>query len=670
MLTGRLAFAGETTSDTIAAILERTPEWNALPPVTPPAVRHLLQRCLDKDPKRRLRDIADAHADLDGRAGPPAETLRARRSPILWTVAAGTLLASAALATWIITGTRGAASLPQWAAEPATFSIETTATPTSSPSALADPGVAVSRDGRFVAWVASTSEGRPTIWTYTVSTGERRELAGTEGASNPFWSPDGRSIGFSAKTALKIIDLASGSMRSIVDLPEVTQGATWGAQNIIVFSARYALYQIPASGGTPTVVAELDRSRQDNSLRYPKFLPDGRHFLYVARSGRSQQSGAYVGSLDAKPIRLIATTSHVEYAPPGYLLYAEDGALVARTFDVRTFSVGAEPVIVANAIGANAGGMNGNFNVSGNGVLAYFKSGIVTNAVLRWFDRAGRPLDAITEPAQYTVFRIAPDGVHVVVGLSTENVVGRDGWVLNPGGAAPTRVTFGGSDDWQPLWSPDGQKVAFMTYRNGVGDIFVKTLAGAAPEQPLLVSDEQKIPGDWSTDGKYFAYWTDRPDTLGDIWVVPLEGTRLPIPIARTKFNEKRPRFSPDGRFVAYEADATGVSEVYVQPFPPTGGRWQVSVEGGVEVTWRGDGRELFYVNTGGMLIGVPVTLSSKGFSTGAPKPLFSLGSRNQVAIGAYDVVRDGSRFLVRTVVDPQPQPITVVLNWPARLKK
>lgn len=227
----------------------------------------------------------------------------------------------------------------------------------------------------------------------------------------------------------------------------------------------------------------MDRSRQENSLRYPKFLPDGSHFLYVARSGRSQQSGAYVGSLDAKPIRLMSIASHVEYAPPGYLLYAQDGALVARTFDLQTFSVGAEPFIVANAIGANAGGMRGLFDVSGNGVLAHFKRSIVTNAVLRWFDRAGHPLDAITELAQYSTFRIAPDGVHVAVDLATENVVGRDVWVLNPGGAAPTRVTFGGSDDWQPLWSPDGQKVAFMTYRNGVGDIFVKTLAGVAPEQ-------------------------------------------------------------------------------------------------------------------------------------------------------------------------------------------
>jgi dipeptidyl aminopeptidase/acylaminoacyl peptidase len=415
----------------------------------------------------------------------------------------------------------------------------------------------------------------------------------------------------------------------------------------------------------------LDRSHQENSLRYPRFLPDGRHFLYVARSGRSQQSGAYVGSLDAKPLRLFATTSHVEYAPPGYLLYAKDGALIARTFDMQTFSAGVEPFTVANAIGANAGGMNGHFDVSENGVLAYLKSSTATKAVLRWFDRAGRPLDVISEPAEYFNFRISPDGVHVAVDLATEGVVGRDVWVLNPGGAAPTRVTFGGSDDWVPFWSPDGQKVGFMSYRNGVGDIFVKTLIGAAPEEPLLVSEEQKSAGDWSTDGKYLAYTNDRADNRGDIWVLPLEGARQPIPIARTRFNERRPRFSADGRFVAYESDETGRNEVYVQPFPPTGGKWQASVGGGADVSWRGDGRELFYVNSSGMLLGVPVTLASNGFSTGAPVPLFSVGRRGgSGGTSRYDVVRDGSRFLVRTLVDAQPQPITVVLNWPARLRK
>jgi Tol biopolymer transport system component len=674
MLTGRRAFTGETTTDVLAKIVEREPDWSALPQAVPPHLVRLMKRCLEKDPKHRLRDIGDVSADLlassattDVAAEPGSP---ARPNVLPWTLA-GALLASAALGAWIIGVSRSVPAPPPWAAEPSTVSIETTATPSGGPAALPTPGIAVSRDGRFVAWVAGTVDGRPMIWTYSVSTGEKRQLAGTEGALLPFWSPDSRSIGFFTQTALKVIDLANGSIRSLGQLPEVSGGATWGPQNVIVFSARYAIYQIPAAGGTARVVAELDRGHQENSLRLPRFLPDGRHFLYVARSGRAQQSGAYVGSLDAKLIRLFATTSHVEYSPPGYLLYVNEGALVARTFDALTFKVGAEPLTVANAVGANANGMNGQFSVSDNGVLAYFRTSNVESAVLRWFDRAGRPLEAMSAAAEYQNFRIAPDGVHVATDLATQAAVGRDVWVLNPGGAAPTRVTFGGSDDWIPFWSPDGQKVAFMSYRNGVGDIFVKTLTGAAPEQPLLVSEEQKNPGDWSADGKFVAYWSDRTNAGGDVWVMPLEGTRQPIPIATTRFNERRPRFSPDGRFVAYQSDEGGVGEIYVQPFPPTGGKWQASVGGGAEPSWRGDGRELFYINSSGMLVGVPVTLASNSFSTGAPVPLFSVRRRGASGgISRYDVTRDGNRFLVRMPVDAEPQPITLVLNWPARIKK
>jgi Tol biopolymer transport system component len=204
-----------------------------------------------------------------------------------------------------------------------------------------------------------------------------------------------------------------------------------------------------------------------------------------------------------------------------------------------------------------------------------------------------------------------------------------------------------------------------------VSDLFVKTVNGTAPEEPLVTSEEQKTPGDWSLDGRFVAYWVSRAETLGDVWVTPLEGARQPIPIARTKFNERRPRFSPDGRFIAYESDESGGSEVYVQPFPPTGGKWQVSVGGGNEASWSGDGRELYYVNTAGMLLAVPVTSSSNGFSAGAPVQLFDVGRRGGVGgTSRYEAARDGRRFLVREIVDAAPQPLLVILNWPARLRK
>ena len=210
-----------------------------------------------------------------------------------------------------------------------------------------------------------------------------------------------------------------------------------------------------------------------------------------------------------------------------------------------------------------------------------------------------------------------------------------------------------------------------MSYRNGVSDLYVKTIDGTAPEEPLVTSDEQKTPGDWSTDGKFVAYWTNRTDTRGDVWVSPLEAGRPPIPIARTKFSERNPRFAPDGHFLTYESDESGAYEVYVQPFPPTGGKWQVSVGGGNEASWRRDGRELYYVNSSGMLLAVPVTLSPSGFSTGAAVTLFDVGTRGGSAgNGRYEPASDGRRFLVRQIVDPPAQPLRVILNWPAALKK
>jgi Tol biopolymer transport system component len=676
MLTGRRAFPGETSTDTIAAILEREPDWRALPASTPAHVARLLRRCLDKDPKSRLRDIGDvsfelqpavAGSDAVEHVPRSADTTRRGRG---FATGAAVGAAIAGLAALAFVGSRRNPDVPAWARESATFAVEAATVP-GAPAGLPSPGISVSRDGRSIIWTAEGPAGRPGIWSYTVSSGETRMLPGTEGALNPFWSPDGRAIAFMAEAKLKIIDAASGAIRVIAAVPEVSAGGTWSTDGVIVYAARYALMQISAAGGTPKVVGGLNRTYHENSVRHPRFLPDQRHFLYVARSGRSEESGAYVGSLDGTSVRLFDTTSHVTYAPPGYLLYARDGALVARTFDARTFAVGAETLTVLNRVGANAGGMNGHYDVSPSGVLAYFRNSTAAKAVLRWFDRSGQPREALTEPAAYSTFRLAPDDTRVAVDVESERVVGRDVWILNAAGSAPTRVTFGGTDDWQPFWSPDGRRVAFMTYRNGVSDLYVKTLTGTTPEEPLVTSDAQKTAGDFSPDGRSVAYWVESTDTRGDVFVSSLDSAREPIAVARTSANERRPRFSPDSRFVAYDSDESGRSEVYVQPFPPTGGKWQVSVGGGNEVSWRRDGRELYYVNPDGMLMAVPVTLAANAFSAGAAAPLFSVGRRGGTGgTSRYEPASDGRRFLVRQIVNPPPQPLMVTLNWPAVLNR
>ena len=662
MLSRRAAFARDTVTDTLAAIVEREPDWIVLPPSTPQSVQKLLARCLQKDPKQRLRDIADAHTqlDVDSDSTRVVGPSRRRFGTLSWVAALATVVGLAAFvaATSIL---RPRAVLPPWATDATAVSIDIPASTT-----LQQSPPAVSPDGRQVAWAASSSDGRTRIWTQTLATGIPRELEGAEGV-NPFWSPDGRSIGFLAQGQLKRIEVSTGTVRLIAAVPTVSSGATWSAEDIVVFAARYGIFSVPVAGGTPTKVADLNRDKQENQLLFPQFLPDNRHFLYVARSGRPQHSGAYVGSLDGKPIRLFSTTSFVRYAPPGYLLSVRDGALVAQPFNPATLAIGTEATTIVRQIRAQ-GSLNGRFDVSPNGLLAFFGQRTDTRELLRWFDRSGNSLGDLTETADYENFRIAPDGQRVVVDRSGDDNVtgGRSVWIYEADGRPPNRITFGGIDEWHPLWSPDAQSLAFMSYRDGPGDIYVKSLSAAAPEEPLIADKDQKVPADWSADGRFLAYHTDGTDSRTDVWVLPVAPKGAPIPVARTPFEERRPRFSPDGRFIAYESDETGQPEVFVQPFPPTGRKWQVSVNGGMEPKWRD--RELLFTDRDRMITTVPVTTSGSIFSPGRGVPLFKIATRG-VATG-FEVSPDGRRVLVRMVTPVTPQPMMLLLNWMARLNK
>jgi serine/threonine protein kinase/Tol biopolymer transport system component len=664
MLTGRLAFARDTLTDTLVAILEREPEWASLPSATSPRIVELLHSCLDKDPRRRLRDIGDAYTQLESNPDSPTSAARwpRRFGALIGVAAVATIAGFAAFSA--ITILRPRAALPPWATDDLTLSVEIPTSVTIQPSPPA-----VSRDGRQVAWAAVMTDGRFKIWTQALTTGVPRELPGTEGGSNPFWSPDGRSIGFVAQGQLKRIEVATGAISSMAVLPDVSSGATWSAENLVVFAARYGIFAVPASGGTPTKVAALNRDRQENQLMAPQFLPDNHHFVYVARSGRPQQSSAYVGSLDGKSVRLFSTSSTVKYAPPGYLLSVRDGTLMAHPFDPTTFAVGSEGTTIVQNMAAQVpqgAGVIGRFDVSPTGLLAFFAQPTTTVQVLRWFDRAGNSLSDLTDTGIYSNFRIGPDGHRVVVDRGADATGGRSVWVYEGDGRPPTRVTFGGIDEWHPLWSPDGEKLAFMSYRDGPGDIYIKSIATSALEEPLITDEEQKIPSDWSRDGRFLAYWIDRADTRGDVWVLPVAPKGAPIPIARTPFQEQRPRFSTDGRFIAYESDETGQMDVFVEPFPPTGRKWQVSDGGGTEPKWRD--QELWFRDRDRMLTVVPVTSNGSNFSVGRAVRLFKVPAPS--IFTAFEISPDGQRILMRMATFPAHQPITVVLNWMARLKK
>ena len=640
-LTGRAAFAGESVADTLAAIVERAPDWAALPPQTV-ALRPLLERCLQKDVRKRLRDIADARSDLErASTGTSSEfVMRRSGSRTPWMLASLCVaLAVTAAIGWLRAPDNPAEAA--WSRGGAAFSVAL------DPGAtLAESLPAVSPDGD-VAWVVTPQEGKPQIWLRSRQTGVARPLPGTEEAQVPFWSGDGGSIAFSAGGKLNRIDLDSGAV-TVIGGASAVYGGTWSADDIIVLSTRLQILRTTAGGAAPIEVAALNPALQENSLRYPVFLPDGRHFLYVARSGRPKQSGVYVGSLDGPPKRLFSTTTSVAYAN-GYLLYGLGGRLVARTFNPNTLTVGEEVKTVATNLAANVSGMDGNFAVS-NGVLAYYEGRGDPLRELWWVDREGRPLgNAPVAAGAIDTFRLSRDGSLVVYDRINSQTGSRAVWLQGVTGGAPERVTNEESDDWMPILSHDKQRIAFMTYRNGIGDIFGKTLQGTGADETLIVSSDQKVPIDWSPDGRFLVYNQGKA-----VFALPVERGSDPIPIATGRGG----RISPDGDFIVYESDETGAWEVWVVPFP-NGRRFRVT--NGVDPAWSARGSELIF-RRGRALMSVAVRASASGVSVGPLEHLFDLPDGRP-----FEPAPDGSRILVARPIAHERR-LQVVLNWPARL--
>ena len=676
MLAGKRPFSGGTISETLAEVLKSEPDWSALPSGTPRGIRRLLRRCLAKDPDIRLHDIADARLEIDdalrepaereepGAApAPPAHTTLARLLP--WAV---TLLAMAVAGWFALVAPERESSNPP-------LQVVSSILPPPDMGFDLDHGLAISPDGTRVAFVARDAEGLGRLWVRSLARATARLLDGTEGARAPFWSPDGRYLGFFAQDRLKKLDLGTGVVESLSGLSGMggsVLGATWGSAGDIVFvqDRGAPLMRIPASGGQPEPVTVIENEGPDVHS-WPSFLPDGRHFLYlVRRYGSDEAMGQLrVGTVDGSPSTLLfPSNSAARYVPPGYLVWWQQGNLRAQRFDLASRSLQGEPVALIADVRFDPRIASAAFSISNTGVLVYQQGGALSGNQLVWLDRRGNELGTIGPAGSLYDPELSPDGSRIAVDISGETNQG-DIWIIDVRRGTSTRLTSAQEDETSPVWSPDGDTLAYCS-ASGVERFAVFTRpARGSGEARILVQDPQSDldPVAWHGD---FLLLNGFLRLSGDLLSFSIKDQET-RPYLATPFDERSPDFSPDGRHVAYVSDETGRMEVYVQTFPEPGESWRISADGGGMPRWSPDGSELFFVSPRKELMTVAVSQpeGARGPEFGAPRSLFRVDVKESPNI-QWDLI-DGERFLFnRNIRAGADDPLTLVQNWHAALER
>ncbi len=613
MLTARKAFGRDTLAETLAAVLEREPDWERLPSNVPAGIRRMLRRCLEREARRRLHHIADARLEIEDAANDPerraSDQVTAssrRRERVL-----GISTAALALA---LAGVLGAWFLRPPSETPEPRVVEITTPRTSDPWSFA-----VSPDGRRLAFVAD-HEGQPALWVRALDAPGARALPGTEGARRPFWSPDSRSIGFFAASELKRIEARGGSVQTVTYLVAGTTGA-WGPDGTILFSSTAApsLRRVNAAGGP--VEAVTTPAAESTGHRHPQFLPGGRQFLFFV-GGPDAVRGVHLGSLDSSEVRrLVASDTQGAYVAPGWLLFVRQGTLLAQPFDLARRTLGGEPITVADSIAFEPITGTGAFSTSDAGVMAY-RDGRPSVTRLSWFDRSGNPRGTVGSPEQAGLsnLRLSPDGRRVAAERTLKNET--DLWLLDSARQMPFTRGSDGSIARLPVWSPDGSRIAFESVRSGSVALSAKPSTRDGDEEILFESPETKIPCDWSPDGKFLVYYVPDPKTGTDLWVLPLD-TRVPFVFLETAANELWGQFSPNGHWVAYQSNETGRYEIYVRPFPARGVAVPISTAGGVYPRWSRDGKELYFIAPDAKMMAVAIRANETTVEAGLPAALF-----------------------------------------------
>jgi Tol biopolymer transport system component len=671
MATGKRPFEGKNQISLASAILEKDPApISAVQPLTPPALEHVVSTCLAKNPDDRFQTARDVRLELNW-AGEASAQL-ATQAPVLaqrtaigflpWAVAGIIALVVACVATWFV------ARRPQ----PATrmqFSL-------AGSEEMSISHMALSPDGSMLAFVSpEDSTGLPLIYVQRIGSSSAAVLAGTQGASFPFWSPDGANLGFFANGKLQKVAVSGGTPQFLARAM-AGRGGTWGKQNVIVYAPDPSspLWRINADGsGEAQVTQELKAANTwEQTHRWPVFLPDGKRFLYwsgnFANARDDKISGIYLSSLDDKQQKLVLLCRSSFGYDSGHLYYAGDQRqLTSVAFDPVSGQVSGNSTPIAGAVGFQPSTYWAALTVSGNGTVIYNTGVGAALSVLTWVDRAGKELGRIGESAIIANPTLSPDGSRAAVDIADLKASNVDIWLENTNGSDNARFTFDPTEETNAIWSRDGSMVAYRSVTSESTEIMVKRANGLENEKALLrnsgVADDF-LPNSWSADGQQLLF-TDQGPSHTYLSIVPAAGGER-VPLLNSKANETSGQISTDGKWVAYASDESGAWEIYVSSFPGAEGKWQVSRGGGTEPRWRGDGKEIYYLSPGGMMMSVTVNAGG-GFSTGAPAPLFQIHGRAPISstdIFTYDVTRDGSKFLVNHYVKPdQVKPLTILFH-------
>jgi len=670
MVTGKRAFEGKSQLSVASAILEKDPEpIRATKPVTPPALEHAIQRCLVKDPEERWQVARDLAMELNWIAkgnsqadAAPVHIVERKRTSWL------TLgLAGLALAVGLIAGTLF------WQTRKEPESTMRFLAPFSFPAR----DMAIAPNSHTVAIVGYQEAIRKNvIWLYELGAAEPKSLPETEGADFPFWSPDGKSLAFFADGKLKRAEIAGGPVQTICEAP-TGRGGTWNKDGVIVFTPSGqlidGLYEVSASGGTPKRITLPDQAKGENSHRWPQFLPDGKHFLYLAAnvSGQTEPDAIYVGALGSDEKKfLVKSTANASYVAAGYLLYCRENTLFAQRFDADRLELSGEATPVLTSVQFLPRIAYVVYAAGGGTILAQ-KESVVSLSTLDWFDRAGKFLTNAGKPDNYSNVTLSPNGKLIALDKTDPGTQNADVWIYDAVAGSHKRLTFDPAIDAMPVWSPDGSQVVFASSREHLFNLYVKKSDGSQEEKAVYAQGNKDIadlyPGSWSPDGKFVLYTHSTELRVMDMT------THQPRPFLNGNFVLRSGQISPDGKWAAYASNETGKWEIYVTSFPEARGKWQVSSGGGTQPKWRGDTKELYFMAPDAKIMAAPVSTRTS-FEAGTPVALFQANPQEMVATSeqnVYDVSRDGQKFLVNTKAQQaNTQPMSIILNWTASLKK